>query len=70
VVAKPDALAGRGPVVNYVLIGSAAPLPEEALRTRLDARNREVVLVDAKPFAAGARPLRDDYAPVDQLLAE
>jgi hypothetical protein len=29
-----------------------------------------VVLADAKPFAGGARPLRDDFAPVDQLLAE
>jgi MFS family permease len=70
VVAQPDALAGRGPTVNYVLIGSAAPLPTDALRARLDLRNRGVILADARAFAGGARPLRDDFAPVDQMLAE
>lgn len=68
IVAPPDALAGRGPGVNYVLIGSDAPLPGDALRIRLGERNAGVTLAETGPFAGSARPLRDDFAPVDQLL--
>jgi hypothetical protein len=68
VVAPPDALAGRGTSVNYVLLASATPLPLDALRGRLAERGTRVSVVAARDFAAGAEPLTDDYAPVDQLL--
>ncbi|MDT4988331.1 MAG: hypothetical protein QOI74_2425 [Micromonosporaceae bacterium] len=68
VVAPPQALAGRGPSVNYVLLGSDAPLPDGALRARLGDRNPTVTIVAARAFAGSARPLTDDFAPVDQLL--
>jgi MFS family permease len=68
VVAPPDALAGRGSSANYVLMASDAPLPIDALRGRLAGRGTNVSIATAQEFAAGARPLTDDFAPVDQLL--
>jgi hypothetical protein len=43
-------------------------LPLDALRGRLAERGTRVSVVAARDFAAGAEPLTDDYAPVDQLL--
>ncbi|RPI22528.1 MAG: spermidine synthase [Actinobacteria bacterium] len=50
---------------NFVLVGSLQPLP-----AGIAFEDGEVVLEggDAIGFAAGADPLRDSFAPVDQLL--
>jgi hypothetical protein len=68
VVAPGDALIGRGNGANFVLIASDAPIPEAAIRARLAERGATVVLADGREFAGRARPLTDDFAPVDQLL--
>ena len=70
VVAPPELLDGSlgG---NFVLVASDRPIDEAGIERAVAARNgREVVIVDAAAveFADGARVLRDEYAPVDQLL--
>lgn len=70
VVAQPARLAGRDGG-NVLLVGSDAPIAVERLEARIRERGGpEVVAVGdrAAEFAAGARVLRDDHAPVDQLL--
>jgi spermidine synthase len=70
--APPAALAGETGA-NFVIVASAAPLPLEALRSRLNLTADEPVSLLAGPdldaFVGGARVLTDDFAPVDQLLA-
>lgn len=69
-VAPRAALDGRTGS-NFVIVASRSPLPLGALRTRLDLVDAPVVLLTGEPLTAwvgGARPLTDDYAPVDQLL--
>lgn len=56
---------------NFVLVASQAPVAWDAVQARLDERGRgEVVWAqgEAREFAGDARPLRDDFAPVDQLI--
>jgi spermidine synthase len=56
---------------NFVIVASAAPLPVAALRARLARRGSALAVGEGDAvarFAAGAPVLRDDYAPVDQLL--
>ena len=56
---------------NFILVGSHAPLAWGDLQARLGERElTEVVWVgeDARAFAGDARVLRDDFAPVDQLM--
>lgn len=68
VLAPPDTLAGRGGG-NLVLVASDAPLPLAAIASRLPRDGTGwAVQRDAAAFAAGARVLTDDFAPVDQLL--
>jgi hypothetical protein len=71
VVAPPDYLAGdRGG--NFVVVGSDGPLDRSAITAALGAAGRGEVVTDGPGFAAfveGARVLRDDFAPVDQLLS-
>lgn len=58
---------------NYVLIGSQTPLDSNAIAARILERGGfDAVLTgnDAREFAGGARVLRDDFAPVDQLLSQ
>lgn len=64
-VTHPDA-SGRPFGGNAVLLASDRPLPRSAGSTASGAvtYNR----ADVVRFAAGAEPLRDDYAPADQLL--
>jgi hypothetical protein len=50
---------------NVVLLASDEGLPATAGSSREGALTSEQPAVEA--FAAGANPLRDDYAPVDQL---
>ena len=57
---------------NFVILASAEPLPVDALRRRLAERDTVLMLIgDAEQvgrFAGAARPLTDEFAPVDQLL--
>ncbi len=58
---------------NYVLAGSQAPLDWNAIAARILERGGfDAVLsgADVEAFAAGARALRDDFAPVDQLITQ
>jgi spermidine synthase len=69
-IAPPAALLGRSGA-NFVLLASTAPLPLDALAPRLAAMTQAVMLLDDAQlhrFAAGARVLTDDHAPVDQLI--
>jgi spermidine synthase/MFS family permease len=70
IVAPPAALAGRRGA-NFVILGSASPLPLAPLRARLATLPEPVTILDGDELArfVGAGPvLTDDYAPVDQLL--
>ena len=71
VLAPPSSLAGdQGG--NFVLAASDRPFDGVRLTALIRARNGEeqaAIDADATTFAAGARVLTDDYAPVDQWLA-
>lgn len=69
-VADPSALNGDTGG-NFVVVASASPLPVAALRARLEQRGSGLAVAAGGAvagFARGAMVLRDDYAPVDQLL--
>ena len=69
-VSPPDGLTGRAGG-NFVVVASAGQLPLTALSRRLAQRRTPVEVAgrDAtRRFAAGSPVLRDDYAPVDQLI--
>jgi spermidine synthase len=56
---------------NFVLLASMSPLPAAAVAARLEQRGSALAVANGAAtarFAAGAMVLRDDYAPVDQLL--
>ena len=61
IVLEGDVLAGG----NAVLVGSDRPLPEAVSSSTALAYTS--LQPEVEEFAAGAEPLRDDYAPVDQL---
>ena len=70
VVATPELLDGSTGG-NFVLVASDSPIDGHAIQLALATRDgREAVLVDgaAVDFVDGAAVLRDEYAPVDQLL--
>lgn len=71
-LAPPAALAGSTGA-NFVIVGSASPLPLDALRKRLDLLAIDPVTLlsgaELNAFIGDAKVLTDDYAPVDQLLA-
>jgi spermidine synthase len=70
-IAPPDAIAGETGA-NFVIVASAAPLPLDALRSRLAQVDEPVTLLagaELDDFIDGAEILTDDHAPVDQLLA-
>jgi spermidine synthase len=67
-IAPPRALAGEVGA-NFVIVASHAPLPLDAIRSRLAGLPEPVTLQPDASFAAGARVLTDDFAPVDQLLS-
>ncbi|MEV4533458.1 fused MFS/spermidine synthase [Asanoa sp. NPDC049518] len=59
---------------NFVIVASPAPLPMDQLKTRLteddDGGDTTIVTGDElSAFVGDAEPLTDEYAPVDQLLA-
>ena len=56
---------------NFVLVGSAAPLDAEPVERAAEALDLDVVVLTGTALddlVDGARPLTDDFAPVDQLL--
>ncbi len=56
---------------NYVLVGSQQPLPWDEIQGRLAERgDGELIWMgeQAREFAGDAGVLRDDFAPVDQLI--
>lgn len=67
-VIVPTSHSGGAPV-NHVLVGSDAPLDALGADGSLAARDGRALLgADLAGFVDGARPLVDDFAPVDQLL--
>lgn len=68
VIAPPEYLAGETGG-NFVLVASAAPIEVDMLETAIASRGGvEAVVTDLRAFAAGAAPLSDDFAPVDQMI--
>jgi spermidine synthase len=72
VIAPLSALAGAGGS-NVVLVAAHAPIDTDALRGRLAAAGDTTARVlaagpELDAFTAGSTVLRDDFAPVDQLL--
>ncbi|WP_433264518.1 fused MFS/spermidine synthase [Micromonospora vinacea] len=70
-IAPPEALAAEQGS-NFLIVGSDAPLPLDAVRARLAEVDPKVSLLSGAAltdFVGGAMVLTDDYAPVDQLLA-
>ena len=69
-IAPPEALAGRAGS-NFVVLASNSPLPLDRLRPLIAGLPRLASVLDGQAlsdFRGDARPLTDDYAPVDQLL--
>lgn len=72
VIAPPGYIAGITGG-NFVLVASDSTLDFEALRTALDRRARTATVVTGESlarFIGGAVVLRDDFAPVDQLITD
>jgi MFS family permease len=70
VVADASALSGRTGG-NFVILGSARPLPLAALTSRMNDRGTALSIAtgaELDRFIAAAAMLTDDHAPVDQLL--
>lgn len=71
VISSPSTLAGEGGG-NLVLVASQKALPLTAIRSGLRADVEEYALLDEGPdldrFVGDSQVLRDDFAPVDQLL--
>lgn len=71
VIARPDVLRG-GSGGNVLIVASERGLPAERLSAALTERVPELALMsdgdDLDGFIGDAEVLRDDYAPVDQLL--
>jgi MFS family permease len=68
-IAPPDALAGRTGS-NFVVVASKSPLPLTSIRASLGNLHDPAALVPGASFAGHSRTLTDNYAPVDQLLAD
>ncbi len=71
VLAPPQRLAGRSGG-NFILVGSDRPIPVEAILARNADRGDDEDAVwtgsGLAEFLSGADVLRDDFAPVDQLI--
>lgn len=67
VFAPPRYVAGEAGG-NFVLVGSDSPIPGEDIQRAIDARGGTEIAADVDEFIGDARPLTDDYAPVDQMI--
>jgi spermidine synthase len=57
---------------NFVMVGSATPIAASAIADAIVGFENDPIVVsggDLAAFIASARPLRDDFAPVDQLIS-
>jgi spermidine synthase len=71
-VIAPQALLDGSAGGNYVLVASDTPIAATAIREAIAARRgteRLIVGIAVLDFIDRARPLRDEFAPVDQLLS-
>jgi spermidine synthase len=69
----PPALIDGNQAGNFVLVAGNEPIDTEQITSSIRARNGEEQVVGgdrARAFASGAPILTDDYAPVDQWLAQ
>ncbi len=68
-VVAPEAYLHRERGGNFVLVGSMVPIDAAAIEALVP--KGEIALVDdaAAEWFAGVDPLRDDFAPVDQLIS-
>lgn len=68
-VIAPEGYAAGQEGGNFVFVAADHGLDPAALTTALQrAGHTEIVVSDVAAWAAGARPLVDDFAPVDQLI--
>lgn len=68
VITLPERLESGG---NFVVVGSPSPVNASAIREDAASRGLDVIVLQGAELDAlidGARPLVDDFAPVDQLL--
>ncbi|GAA0948291.1 hypothetical protein GCM10009558_064020 [Virgisporangium aurantiacum] len=68
VISPADALAGSRSA-NFVIVASDAPLDEAAIADGVARAAVSAAVVEARGWAGDAMVLRDDHAPVDQLLS-
>lgn len=71
VIAPPDYFTNRRGG-NFVVVASDAEIDTLAIANELDRRDGEEIVVDELAlveWVASARPLTDDFAPVDQLIS-
>jgi hypothetical protein len=71
-VVAPQSLLEGSAGGNFVLVASDAPIDATAVQDAISARggSEQVITANAvRDFVGGARPLRDEFAPVDQLLS-
>jgi spermidine synthase len=71
VFAPADYLTGRSGG-NFVLVGSSGPIDVSGIETAIrDGGGLEIGITgaDLERFVSDARPLTDDFAPVDQLIS-
>jgi spermidine synthase len=57
---------------NFVMVGSPAPIAADVIAASVAGFEREPIVItgaELDAFIAGARVLRDDFAPVDQLIS-
>jgi hypothetical protein len=69
-IADPTYLSGAAGG-NFVVVASTAPIPVAAIQARLARRSSGLSIAGVAAvsrFAGDAMILRDDYAPVDQLI--
>ncbi|MFP3913687.1 MAG: fused MFS/spermidine synthase [Actinomycetota bacterium] len=67
VFAPPAYLSGEAGG-NFVLVASDSPLPLKEIEDAIATRGGAEVAASPEEFVGGARPLTDDFAPVDQMI--
>ena len=68
VISPADALAGDRSA-NFVIVASDAPLDRAAIADGVARAPVPAAVVEGRDWAGDAMVLRDDHAPVDQLLS-
>jgi hypothetical protein len=68
VISRSAALKGAGSA-NFVIVASDAPLDQAAIADAVARAADPGTVVEGRDWAGNAMILRDDHAPVDQLLS-